>query len=103
MTESPKGLEGETLKQYWSNLEYVYYENELNKIRNNGYLRVENIDSIKPTFPKLYKKLLICDAKAAAFYPIEGIDSPIGMVIVLYKQPKSYSLGFYNSNVSPWI
>lgn len=103
LTESPRGLDSEPLKQYWNDLEYVYYENELNKIRNNGYLRIENIDSIKTTFPKLYKKLLICDAKAAAFYPIEGIDSPIGMVIVLYKQPKKYSLGYYNSNVSPWI
>lgn len=103
ITESPKGLNDENLKLHWNNLEYVYYEGELTRIRNNGYLRVEDIDSIKTTLPKLYKKLLICDAKAAAFYPIEGINSPIGMVIVLYKHPKKYSLGFYNRNVAPWI
>ena len=103
ITESPKGLEDESLKPYWNNLEYIYYEGELTRIRNNGYLRIENIDSIRNTFPKLYKKLLVCDAKAAAFYPIEGINSPIGMVIVLYKHPKDYSLGFYNKNVAPWI
>ena len=103
ITESPKGINDESLKPYWSNLEYIYYEGELNRIRNNGYLRVENVDSIKTSFPRLYKKLLVCDAKAAAFYPIEGLDSPIGMVVVLYKHPKQYSLGFYNSNISPWI
>lgn len=103
ITESPKGLEDESLKPYWNNLEYIYYEGELTRIRNNGYLRVESIEQIKETFPKIYKKLLICDAKAAAFYPIEGINSPIGMVVVLYKHPKEYSLGFYNKNVSPWI
>lgn len=103
ITESPKGIIDEPLKQYWNNLEYIYYEEELTRIRNNGYLRVEHIDSIKTLFPKLYKKLLVCDAKAAAFYPIEGINSPIGMVVVLYKQPKKYSLGFYNKNVAPWI
>lgn len=103
ITESPKGIEDESLKQYWNNLEYIYYEDELSRIRNNGYLRVENIDSIRTVFPKLYRNLVICEAKAAAFYPIEGVNSPIGMVIVLYKQPKTYSLGFYNSNISPWI
>lgn len=103
ITESPKGIEDENLKPYWSNLEYIYYESELNRIRNNGYIRVENIDSMKTAFPKLYKKLLTCEAKAAAFYPIEGISSPIGMIIVLYKEPKQYSLGFYNQNVAPWI
>lgn len=103
ITESPKGIADENLKPHWNNLEYIYYESELTRIRNNGYLRVENIDSIKGTFPKLYKKLLVCDAKAAAFYPIEGINSPVGMVIVLYKNPKDYSLGFYNKNVAPWI
>lgn len=103
ITESPKGIADENLKSHWNNLEYIYYESELTRIRNNGYLRVENIDSIKSTFPKLYKKLLVSDAEAAAFYPIEGINSPIGMVIVLYKNPKDYSLGFYNKNVAPWI
>lgn len=103
ITESPKGIQDKNLKFYWNDLEYIYYEDELNRIRNNGYLRVENIDSIKYTFPKLYKNLVISEAKAAAFYPIEGINSPIGMVLVLYKEPKEYSLGFYNSNISPWI
>lgn len=103
LTESPKGIDSENLKVYWSNLEYIYYEDELNKIRNNGYLRIENVDSIKASFPKLHKNLQVSNAKAAAFYPIEGIDSPIGMVIVLYKKQKSYSLGYYNSNIAPWI
>lgn len=103
ITESPKGIEDQSLKSYWNDLEYIYYEDELTRIRNNGYLRVENIDSIRTSFPKLYKNLYLCEAKAAAFYPIEGINSPIGMVVVLYKKPKQYSLGFYNSNVSPWI
>lgn len=103
LTESPKGINDESLKYYWDDLEYIYYEEELTRIRNNGYLRIENIDSIKNTFPKLHRKLLVCDAKAAAFYPIEGINSPIGMVVVLYKHQKEYSLGFYNKNVAPWI
>ena len=47
------------------------------------------------------KKLYISEAKSAALYPIEGVENPIGMIIVLHKQPKKYNLGFYNTNISP--
>lgn len=103
LAESPKGIYDEPLKEYWKDLEYVYYEDELSRIRNAGFFRIEDVDSIKYTFPKFYSRLKICQAKAAAFYPIEGIDYPIGMVIVLYKQPKQYSLGFYNTKIAPYI
>ncbi len=103
IVESPKGINDSQIKQYWSELEYIYYQDELSRIHNSGYLRVSNIDSIKISFPKLYKKLLISEAKSAAFYPIEGIDSSIGMIVVLYRQPKKYNLGFYNSHISPQI
>lgn len=103
IVESPKGINDEQVKEYWSDLEYIYYQDELSKIHNQGYLRIEDIDSIKFQFPKLYKKLYISEAKSAALYPIEGIENPIGMIIVLYKQPKKYNLGFYNAHVSPQI
>lgn len=101
--ESPKGINDEQLKQYWTELEYIYYQDELSKIHNQGYLRIENIEDIKLKFPRLYKKLLVSDAKSAAFYPIEGVDSPIGMILVLYKNTKKYDLGYYNSYISPQI
>lgn len=103
IAESTKGIEHEAVKKYWSDLEYIYYQDEISKIHNHGYLRIEDIDSIKPHFPKLYKNLLVSEAKSAAFYPIEGLDSPIGMIVVLYKQRKTYRSGFYNSHLSSQI
>ncbi len=103
IVESPKGINDNYIKQYWKDLEYMYYQDELSKIHNQGYLRIENIDSIKYTFPKLREKLIMSEAKSAAFYPIEGIDNPIGMIVVLYRKPKIYSLGFYNRYISPQI
>lgn len=103
IVESPKNLEDDFLKHYWSDLEYFYYYEELSRIHNYGYLRIENVDSIATLFPRLHKKLLTCGAKSAAFYPIEGIDGPIGMVLVLYKNPKKYNIGFYTKYVSPQI
>lgn len=57
MIECPKGINDEQVKEYWSDLEYIYYQDELSKIHNQGYLRISNIEDIKTTFPKLYKKL----------------------------------------------
>ena len=57
LTEKPKGLDNDPVKDYWSNLEYVYYEDELARIHNNEYLIIDNIESIKPIMPKIYKRL----------------------------------------------
>jgi len=50
--------------------------------------------------PKLYRKLKLSGAKSAAFYTIEGMRSPIGMIVVLYDHPKEYHLGYYMEVIS---
>lgn len=103
IAETPKGIENEQVKQYWSDLEYIYFQDELYKIHNQGFLRIQDIENIKQTLPKFYKKLVVSEAKAAAFYPIEGTESPIGMIVVLYKEPKVYQPGSYMEEISPQI
>lgn len=98
--ESSKGVNDQPLKQYWTELEYIYYQDELSRIHNQGYLRIDNIEHIKYEFPKLYNQLAFSKAKSAAFYPIEGIDSSIGIIVILYKDTKKYNLGYYNSVIS---
>ena len=87
LTEKPKGLDYEPLRDYWSNLEYIYYEDELSRIHDCEYLVVKNIDYIKTTMPKIHKKLKMSGAQAAVFYTIQGMRSPIGLIIILYDQP----------------
>lgn len=87
LTEKPKGIEYEPLRDYWSNLEYIYYEDELSKIHNCEYLVIKHIDDIRFTMPKIYKKLKISGAEAAVFYTIQGKRNPIGLVIILYDKP----------------
>ena len=103
IAEAPKGIENEQVKQYWSDLEYIYFQDELYKIHRSGFLRIQNIENVRQTLPKLYKKLVISEAKAAAFYPIEGVESPIGMIVVLYKEPMTYQLGSYQKELLPHI
>lgn len=45
--------------------------------------------------PKIYRRLKMSGAKAAAFYTIEGVKNPIGMIVVLYNTPKTYYVGYY--------
>lgn len=103
ITEKPKGLDSEPVKMYWNELEYIYYEDEISRIHDNGSLLVSDVDSIKNSFPKIYRKLMSCNAKAAAFYPIEGVRTPIGMIIILYKEPNNLHDSEYINNVSPQI
>jgi hypothetical protein len=101
ITEKPKGLDSEPVKMYWNELEYIYYEDEISRIHDNGSLLVHDVDSIKKSFPKIYRKLMSCNAQAAALYPIEGVRTPIGMIIILYKEPNILHDSEYINNVSP--
>lgn len=100
LTEKPKGIDTEPLREFWTNLEYIYYEDELRKIHSNEYLRIADVESIKTVMPKLYRKLKLSGAKSAAFYTIEGVKSPIGMIVILYDHEKDYKLSYYMETIS---
>ena len=89
LTEKTKGLDSEPLKDYWTNLDYIYYEDEISKIHNQELLIISDIEAIKTSMPKFYRKLKLSEAKAATFYTIEGLSNPIGMILILYKDPYS--------------
>lgn len=101
--ESVKSYSDEYVGDYWQTLQYTNYQEELSKIDDTAYLRVDSLSQIKNTFPRLYKKLEQSGAYSAAFYPIEGVRNPIGLIVVLYKQHKQYELGYYNTVISPQI
>lgn len=86
ITESPKSIDTPLLKSIWTNMDYVYYVDELERIHNQEILLIKDIEEIKETLPKLYRLIESSDAKAASFYVIEGKNSPIGIVLALYKE-----------------
>lgn len=85
----------------WNELSAINYGNELNKIHLRKYLRVDSLEGIKSEYPKLYFKLKECDAKSAAFYPIQKRSNPSGMIVILYKNTKKYELGYYMKTIEP--
>lgn len=101
--ESVKSYQDDYVGDYWQTLQYTNYQEELKKIDDTSYLRVDSLQQIQNTFPRLYRKLKQSGAYSAAFYPIEGIRNPIGLVVILYKDTKHYDLGYYNTVIAPQI
>lgn len=94
LTEAPRSLDTPTLKQQWSKLDYVYYADELVKIHNQSFVQFESIEQVGASLPKLYRLVKASDAKAISFFTIEGYDSQIGLVVLLYKDYKKYDYKF---------
>lgn len=85
LTEAPKTLDTPPIRQQWNRIDYVYYADELAKIHNQGYLNISDINQMKGSLPKLYRLVKASEANAVSFFTIEGHDSEIGMIIILYK------------------
>ena len=103
ITEKFKSADDELHEELFKELSYVSYGEEFSKIHSAKYLSITNVEDIKYTFPKLYKKIQSCNAEAVTFLPIEGTNDPVGMIIVLYDRKPSYDINYYARNISPYL
>lgn len=103
IAEKRRGLETKSCLKIWKELDYINYGEELENINRNNYLTIDDIEQIKNVIPNLYELLSLCGAKSAAFYPIRGIDSWVGMIIVLYPEDKVYPIAYYRNVIMPII
>ena len=103
LTEKKRGIDSKNCLRIWKELEFINYEEEFSKINSNQYLIMDSIDAYVTKFPKITELLNMCNAKAAAFYPIEGIGGSIGVIVVLYPKKKEYYLGYYNEVIARQI
>lgn len=102
LTEALKSLDAIPLKQQWNRIDYIYYADELARIHGQSFIQFEDVDSMKLNFPKLYRLVIASEAKSISFFTIEGPFSPIGLVIILYKESKRYNYK-YAQNILPCI
>jgi hypothetical protein len=54
------------------------------------------------SLPKLFRLVKASEAKAVSFFTIEGHTSQIGIVIILYKEPRKYDYR-YAGDILPHI
>ena len=90
LTEAPRTLDTPTLQQQWNKLDYIYYADELAKIHSQSFVTFSNVEDMGIALPKLYRLVKASDAGAISFFTIEGHQNQIGLVVVLYKQPRHY-------------
>ena len=102
LTEAPRSVDVPTLRQQWNKLDYIYYADELFRIHNQSYVKFLDIEEMKTNLPKLYRLVKASDAQSVTFFTIEGSDSQIGMIVLLYKAPKKYGY-LYAGKILPHI
>nr|DAM86957.1 MAG TPA: hypothetical protein [Caudoviricetes sp.] len=103
LTEKTRGMDTKKCLRIWKELEYINYGEEIERINGNKSLRMDSIGAYARTLPNLVDLLQRSNAVSAAFYPITGINDPIGMIIVIYHAKKEYHLGYYQSTIAPSI
>lgn len=103
IAEKRQGFDSKSCLKIWKELDYINYGEEIERINRNKYLRMDSIESYKKSLPNLVELLQLCDTHSAAFYPIQGVDCYIGMLVVLYPEKKTYHLGYYQSVITPSI
>lgn len=91
LTEAPRSLDTPLLRQYWNKIDYIYYADELARIHGQSFVHIDDINKMGNSLPKLYHLVKASDAEAISFFTIEGRNSAIGMVVILYKEKKSYN------------
>ena len=102
LTEAPRSLDTPMLQQQWNKLDYIYYADELYKIHSQSFVKFENIDIMHNNLPKLYRLVKASEAEAVSFFTIEGHDSQIGLIVIFYKNPKTYDYR-YAGKILPHI
>lgn len=101
LTEKKRGLETKSCLRIWKELEYINYGEEIEKINDNKSLRMDSIPKYADNLPNLVELLQRSNAISAAFYPLQGVEGPVGMLVVIYPIKKQYHLGYYQSVIAP--
>ena len=102
LTEAPRSVDIPTLKQQWNKLDYIYYADELQRIHTQSYIKFININDLKTSLPKLYRLVKASEANSVTFFTLEGRDTQIGLIVILYKEPRKYDYK-YAAKILPHI
>lgn len=92
------------VKKFFKELDWIYYSDELKTLQDQSYYRCNNLPELQKKYPKLYYDVFReLNPEALAIYNIQGVDSPLGLLIILYNKPKHYYLGYSNTIIYPYL
>lgn len=92
------------VNKFFKELDWMYYSDELKTLQDQSYYRCNNLSELQEKYPKLYYDVFIeLNPKALAIYNIQGLDSSLGLLVILYNKPKQYYLGYSNTIIYPYL
>ena len=92
------------VNKFFKELDWMYYSDELKTLQDQSYYRCNNLSELQEKYPKLYYDVFQeLNPKALAIYNIQGLDSPLGLLVILYNKPKKYYLGYSNTTIYPYL
>lgn len=84
--EQFQGFDSKPCSEFWKELEYMNYGEEIYKINIASCIIISNISELRNNFPKFTYLLERSEFKSAVLCPIEGVDGTVGMLIIGYKK-----------------
>lgn len=92
------------VNKFFKELDWMYYSDELKTLQDQSYYRCNNLSELQEKYPKLYYDVFQeLNPRALAIYNIQGLDSPLGLLVILYNKPKKYYLGYSNTTIYPYL
>lgn len=92
------------VNKFFKELDWMYYSDELKILQDQSYYRCNNLSELQEKYPKLYYDVFReLNPRALAIYNIQGLDSSLGLLIILYNKPKQYYLGYSNTVIYPYL
>lgn len=92
------------VNKFFKELDWMYYSDELKILQDQSYYRCNNLSELQKKYPKLYYDVFReLNPRALAIYNIQGLDSPLGLLVILYNKPKQYYLGYSNTVIYPYL
>ena len=102
LTEAARCLDTPLMKNQWNKIDYIYYADELAKIHSQGFIQFGSVEEMGKDLPKFYRLITASGAQSVTFFPIEGHNAPIGLVIIFYKEQIKYDYA-YAQGILPCI
>lgn len=90
----PNGVEPSISK--YQKINTTLFADFLSDLEKDNMLYVQDLNNIKEVYPIMYNILDRLGAKSAAFYSVEGIEGPIGMLVLI----SCYCLNEENSDIN---
>ena len=100
ISEKFRGLDNNPCIDYWVELEYINFIDEIKKVNQNDFIIIDREPNSQIRFPNFQYRLKKCEYNIAVLYPISGLNECVGMLVVIYKGCNpDINIEYYHNNI----